>query len=371
MKSINWATVIPPDKTIVPPKIIGIRFVNATDGLRLRATPSIYGSLITTMPDHAQISLYDTPRVVEGANTWANIQYGTLTGWASIAYLTPSPVPPPIPSNLNKIGLHFLQDGRGAAQNALNTLQARNKHLASATVVNDPAFANDLANIYRVPYTIYRTQTGDSPDGVVLPGDMGQANRVGHDWVSTRWNNGYSACASNVYLQFANELSWQPHHGDFWLGAMEECDARNRKMAFGVYAVGNLEDNQIVQMLPAMQYAKNHGHLFVLHMYGKDGNPPGQLTPTDIQDYEARFIHLYAALPATARPDLVFSECACEFHRGKFQGVGPCVSYALAVQKLVTPYDYVKGFNLWTVGSAGGWGDASIDSALPDIIGQI
>jgi hypothetical protein len=60
----------------------------------------------------------------------------------------------------------------------------------------------------------------------------------------------------------------------------------------------------------------------------------------------------------------VISEFAGEFKTGQFQGADNLLKVAAAFQTAIAPYSYLMGFNLWTVGSLGGWQASSIDSAL-------
>jgi hypothetical protein len=87
--------------------------------------------------------------------------------------------------------------------------------------------------------------------------------------------------------------------------------------------------------------------------------------PDQRQYYELRYKRLYVAVPPSARPPLVISEFQGEYSRGKFQGTDALINLCTAFEAAAASDDYLIGYNVWTVGSAGGWSDASIDSALP------
>jgi hypothetical protein len=266
-----------------------------------------------------------------------------------------------------------LQDGASKALAFAQKLASAGKPLPSATVINDANLATQLA-AGNVGHVIYRYLTG-SGDDPTIPTDATAALAYGQSFTNQRlalpagWNN---LRGDNVYVQIANEVKWTPGHAGFWQGVMQALEAQGRKAAICAYAVGQPEPNEWQTLTSTLQYAMAHGHIACLHSYCKDGTPPSQLSGTnDQQFYELRFPTLYAAVPEDARPPLIISEFAGEFKTGKFQGSDALLKVAAAYQAAIAPYPYVLGFDLWTVGTLGGWQNSSIDSALDPLAGWL
>lgn len=377
-----------------------------TNRLRLHDSPALAANVLETIEVGGLVAVLDTPLVAADGLTWANIRApGNQTGWCAAQYLTPilvtgpAPLPPPpqppaapsetltgsttmsgpmptqpivqpvVPIARRLVGLHILQDGASKALALAQQLAGAGKPLASATVINDANLATQLA-AGRVGYVIYRYLTG-SGDDPTIPTDSAAALAYGQLFTNQRlalpggWNN---LRGSNVYVQIANEVKWTPGHAGFWQGVMQALEAQGRKAAICAYAVGQPEPNEWQTLTSTLQYAMAHGHIVCLHAYCRDRTPPGQLSAAgDQQYYELRFPHLYGAVPDNARPPLIISEFAGEFKTGQFQGADALLKVAAAYQNAIAPYPYVIGFNLWTVGSLGGWQGSSIDGALDSL----
>ncbi len=92
------STTPPPDP---PPPNPGARFqpgdtVSTTTSLRLRSSPSIAGTILTTMAGGTQGTVNSGPQMANGYEWW-NITVGAVSGWAAGEFLTKisgSPTPP-------------------------------------------------------------------------------------------------------------------------------------------------------------------------------------------------------------------------------------------------------------------------------------
>jgi hypothetical protein len=368
-----------------------VRYEAVTNAaLRLRAFPGATAQIFLMMAVGTHLEVLSTPAVWDGGLAWAHVRLGDgREGWCAQEYLDKVVVPPPLPSARQSIGLHFLEDAMPQAQ----ALLATGAKLASATVVDNAGLANLLAQT--VPYVIFRKWPDN--EGLAIPDDATAAEAYGRQWVVQRFNadNQLGDVDLGVYVQLVNEVPWSPGHGGFWLGVLKELTAMGRKGAIGCYGVGYPEPltamssahpdyaaameaamaEQVAQwttLIPALRYAKANGHVVCLHAYCKPGTPAGQLSdPNDRQYYELRAVRLYAAVPEDAQPDLIFGECASEFSRGKFQGTNNLIGFARLFGAAVALYKFVKGLDLWTLGKAGGWEDACIDTALPALADAI
>lgn len=246
------------------------------------------------------------------------------------------------------------------------------KPLRVMTVINDKTMAARLKPL--VDYLVFRDVPGPGdPDN---PTEAQYASGNGAAWLAGLLPR-YAGLVSGAYIQPMNEGKWHPNAGAFWVSAMKYADSLGlNKLAILAYSIGNPNDENGTtrfekwsSLTPALTYAKANGHIVVLHAYAAPGTTPGQLTPeSNRENFEGRFVKLWASVPETARPILVFGEVGCEFTRGKWQGRAECVSYADAHLAYVRPYPYVAGDALWTVNGQGyGWEDASINEALPDL----
>jgi hypothetical protein len=357
--------------------------------LHIRATPGTSGALLRDIPFSTQVAVLSTPAQTQDGFTWVQIRLadGSL-GYCASGFLsktvptapinpvatasTVSSVSTPVtvaPSGRHKTGLHVLQDGVSAVLNFATAIKQAGGIIPSVTVLNDQNIATQLANglVQRV---VFRYVPDGTTETVNLPVDEAGAIAVGRQWVAGKfsWGGWAGLKGDNIYVQVVNEIPYGPMHYAYWLGVMQELEARGHKAAIGGYAVGNPEPDQWATLAPALRYAAQHGHIAVLHAYCAPDTTPGQLSATNLQQYyELRFLRFYAAAPADARPPLVLSEFGGEFTRGKFQGTGALQSLCAAFEAAVTSADYLVGYNLWTLGSAGGWSDASIDSALSSL----
>ncbi len=325
--------------------------------VNLRSTPA--GIIIRTLPSGTTVTELVTPTVEAaiGSTTydWQAVRLNTNElGWLALQFIAT----PPAPAQQAGVGLHCLENAN------LSALLASGAKLASATIVDNVGLANQLvAN--GVPYVLFR-RWPDNQD-LAIPNDPTQAEAYGHARVRARFaaDSQLGAVDLRAYICEDNEVSWSPGHGAFWLGTLRELTAMGRKGALGCYGIGYPEPAQWATMIPALQFAAANGHIVNLHCYCAQGTPLGQLS-SDTADYELRFVRLYNAVPADARPPLIIGECAHEFSRGLFEGTDQLVKFVELFSAAVSPYPYVKGFNLWTAGNAGGWDTSCIDSALSD-----
>lgn len=336
---------------------------NTPMNLRLHSAPNFDSNVIGSILFNEVVGVLGDAPVSADNYVWLRVQKGNgLTGYAAQQYLDKIVPSAPAPTTRRKLGIHCLQDARLAVDAWL----ASGARPTSATVVNDAGLANELAA--RGITTIYRFEDGNQ--AISVPTDPVAAQSYGHSIVAERFSRGqYASVNRQVYIQIENEDPWSAGHPAFWLGVLTELDARGYKGVIGAYGVGHVEVNEMQAMIPALEYAKTHGHIMALHAYCKDGTPAGQLSAPDQRPYyELRYKRLYAAVPPSARPPLVISEFQGEYSRGKFQGTDALISLCTAFEAAAAGDDYLIGYNVWTVGSAGGWGDACIDSALPNLL---
>lgn len=368
----------------------------AVHNLHVRATAGVTGTLLRDITFGTQVSVLSTPPQAQDNFNWVQIRTAEGNGgYCAFEYLSKTvPAAPsatavaPTTANSNvtssntssvaavstvggrhKSGLHVLQDGVSAALNFAAAVKQTGGIVPSMTILNDQNIATQLANglVQRV---VFRYVPDGTTETVNLPSDEAGAIAVGRQWVAGKfsWGGWTGLKGDNIYVQVVNEIPYGRMHYAYWLGVMQELEARGHKAAIGGYAVGNPEPEQWATLTPALRYAAQHGHIAVLHAYCAPNTTPGQLSAANLQQYyEMRFLRFYAAVSADARPPLILSEFGGEFTRGKFQGTGALQSLCAAFETAAASADYLVGYNLWTVGSVGGWGDASIDSALGNL----
>lgn len=339
-------------------------------GVNLRRSPGLSGVFVQTIPFKSKVTVYGVSAITADGYNWVNVEYGDSIGWCVGNFLSSvTPVPTPTIQSTAGFGLHVLPGGSGnEALNMAQRLFNAGKPLACATVVNDIGLANNMARF--VKYVIYRDVTGDGNPDNPQDSDLSNGNS-GYSWMARLFPR-YEGLDSRVYIQPANECSWFPQNNQFWIDAMRYAEQKGRKLAIFADAVGNPPDTPASTAIQkwltrtdALRRAKANGHIVALHVYSAPGTPPGSLSADNLRPYyEARFIEYYKALPENAKATLVFTEAACEYERGRFQGIDNAVKWATAFYKLIKPYPFVAGMCLWTVGG-NGWQDASIDSALP------
>lgn len=355
--------VVAPPATVITRRIPLGAAHSTADEMNVRDAPA--GRVVTMLPNGTNVTVLGTPLVSAALagklHTWAHITHHSGDGWCDEALLAAhSAVVPPVRTVHHRFGLHVLQDGRGTADAFLASLPAGS--IPTATIVNDPGAANDFAE--RGIKTIYRWEDGG--EGLNVPDNGDAAEAYGHQLLHDRLGSGHYNVDRRCYIQIENEVTWSPGHGRFWLGLLAEADAQGYKAVIGAYAVGQPEPNEWATMADALHYAAAHGHVVAMHVYSARGTPPGELS-ADVTDYETRFMRLYAAVPDNARPPLIVSEFQGEFARGAFQGAAALISLCEKFEAATASADYLLGYNIWTVGKAGNWEDACIDSALPNL----
>jgi len=343
-----------------------------TDSLNVRATPSTSATILTTLAKGQPVQLTDVTPFFDGVYQWQFIVINTgHEGWAADKYLTrtppapPAPTPPPVPPpkptpSKHRAGLNVLIDGVSAAQRYLAAFIP-----PSLTVINSIPFANQAAAA-GVRYVIARSTV--TSDNIDIPND-GPAEAIAAGVAAAnRKLAEFVGLSKSVYIQIANEPTWNPGNTGFWLGVMQALEAAGYRAAIGAYSVGTPEPAQWVQMTEALTYARSRGHIVVLHEYGKPGDAAGTLSPpSDRQYYEMRSAALYNAVPLAAQPPLVIGEFAGEF-TGQFDGPDALISVISQFEPLIAPYDYLVGYNLWVLGTNGGWNADNIESAIPKLI---
>lgn len=366
------------------PIVVYIGYVTVHN-LHLRTTPTVSGTLLHDLPFGTAVSVLSTPPQMQDNLNWLQVRLADGTqGFCAGDYLSrtapAAPVNPPAASpstpavisaasGKHKAGLHVLQDGVSALLNFATAAKQAGGVIPSATIINDQMMATHLANglIGRV---IFRYTPDGATETVTLPADEAGAIAAGRQWVAAKfaWPGWAGLRGDNIYVQVVNEIPYGPMHYAYWLGVMQELEARGHKAAIGGYAVGGPEPDQWAILVPALRYAAQHGHIVVLHAYCAPNTAPGLLSANGNSEYyETRFLRLYSAVPADCRPPLILSEFGGEFSRGKFQGTDALLSLCAAFETAVSAADYLISYNLWTMGSIGGWGDASIDNALTSL----
>lgn len=361
--------------------------VIAPNGVNLRAAPGRNAARLTSVPLNEVMDWFaSVPPVPLDGESWIQVRQTStqLTGFCAQRFVETvvipavddtigGDVPKPPPTRPHLIGLHILQGGVGgeAVVNMAQRMSVAGRPLAAVTVVNDRALAGKLAAV--VPYVVFRDVQGDgNADNPLYPDDADE--QFGYGWMAKLWPR-YEALDPRVYLQPLNECLWHPKDGLFWVGVMNFLEEKGRHAAIIADAVGNPSDDRGLtrtqkwqKRLPALQRAKANGHIVSLHVYSAPNTPAAQLSGGGLAPYfEFRYRDYYASVPADARPPLVFTEAAREFYRGKFDGIPNTLRWARTLAAEMSKDEYVAGLCLWTVGNAGGWTDACIDSALPEI----
>lgn len=335
--------------------------MNTITALHLRAAPGLAQSILAMLPANATVQVYARTASVDGYS-WSWIQSSAGAGWVASEYLAAAPSISPVGK---KAGVHVLQDSISAVETLIASLRQHGKRLASATVVNDPAAAIALSGI--CDYVIYR-YVNSTTDSVTLPNDQAGAIITGINEVRARYAN-YAALAGvpNIYIQVVNEvgsLASDPMQAYFWIGVMQGLEVHDMKAAIAAYSVGTPEPAQWQAMSPALTWAKQHGHIAVLHAYTEPNAAAGQLSGPNLQQYwEGRFARLYDSVSLDAHPPLVLSEFGT--YNAAFPGTANLLSLVNDFEALVEQYPYVAGYCIWTIGSFGGWQRSDITQALP------
>ena len=337
-------------------------YVN-TSLLHVRAAGSTTAVILGSLMQNTMVDVYSDLPIVDALYTWAHVKSGALEGWCAQQFLTTGT--PPVAATVTpvatvaakpkrKTGLHVFEDGNAAiAFAAAHPVQ-------SVTILNALKMTSQFPT---VPYVLYRVW----PDQFSPPSDPTQASAYGTKLATDRWPS-FAGADPRAYIEITNEGGWNTGSNEFWLAVMQFFEAHGRKVALGVYSVGNPEPDQWAQMAPALRHAKANGHIVALHAYCGPDTPPGQLTGVNSQYFELRAARLYAAVPADCRPPLVFSEFQGEYSRGKFQGTDALISLCTAFEAATASWDFLVAYNLWSVGTEGGtWADASIDDALDSL----
>ena len=352
--------------------------------VNLRDKPTTTGKILRTMAVNTAVDVYTPISAAVAADTYFWLYVRTSDGafgWCAAEYLIDSAgkalnltLNPPLSGGEglpgtsqggavtavsgHRFGLHFLQ-------NADQAIAWVGKHLIpSATVINRPDFANTLV-ADGVRYVLYRSVGGADGDAFPVPSDSAGSAAYGHALFESQWQN-FEGLDPRVYIQLLNESPFGAGHNAFWMAAMAAAEAHGRRLAIGGYAVGGPEPADWLTLIPALQHAQAHGHVVCLHEYTAQITPYGQLSATNLEQYyELRFERFYNAVPEDARPPLVIGEF------GNFNAVDTGSPDVLNLCKLfeavIAPYDYVKGYNYWTAGDAGGWGKSDMTAALPTL----
>jgi hypothetical protein len=353
---------------VKPVTVLYTGYINDTE-VHGRAAPGLTGAII--IPSFGKgdaVSVFSDPPITANGMKWLHVSYNGVQCWVAAIYVrnapltvqppvpvTPpvvtTPVPTPIVKPKHKTGLHIFEDGDAAVAFAAT------HPVQSVTILNNAKMTSQFPS---VPYVLYRVW----PDGFTPPSDPTQASVYGTNLAAERWPS-FAVADPRSYTEITNEGLWNTGSNEFWLAVMKFFEAHGRKIALGVYAVGQPEPDQWAQMAPALRHAKANGHIVALHAYCAPGTPAGQLSGANSQYYELRALRLYNAVPPDCRPPLVFSEFQGEYSRGKFQSTDALLSLCTAFETATAAWDWLVAYNLWSVGTEGGtWADASIDSAL-------
>lgn len=355
---------------ILPAPAFKTMYVNTPgDVLNVRSATIINTTNIVGKLAHGtKVSVSRT--IVVGTRTWAALTDGKIGGWSAAEYLLDNP---PAPTKKAGFGYHVF-NGQATDQIVAQaqSLKAQGKPLRLVVLINDWQNEHPATDalVSCVDYVVYRDVRADgNPDN---PTDAQYASGDGASWVASLMPR-YANVNKKAYLQLMNEGEWRPNMGTFWLNAMKYADQIGVKLAIFAFSIGNPNDEggttrfqKWAALYPALVYAKTHGHPVIMHAYAGPGTPAGKLTIGANRDnYEGRFIGLWASLPSEAQPDLLFGEVACEYYNGDFQGDDPCVEYMSSFIDYIRPYSYAKGGAAWTVNGTGRWEKANINSAIP------
>lgn len=232
-------------------------------------------------------------------------------------------------------------------------LHEAGKPLACVRVVSDTDLANRLA-----PFTtvIFRMVFGDGHelfDPSKLTGEAA-AIQYGRDFYNGAHHGPNAQAAGAHYLQFTCEVGYHPLDYAFALGLMVEADAQNRKVAIFGDSEGTPEVEQWRTRIPALQYARAHGHIVALNEYGRfENGKPANVPVSDpggIAFYGLRHRMFYAAVPEDAHPILVITETGPS--DAVFMGAQRTIADMQAYNGELQADDCVEGFCYWGFGGS-------------------
>jgi hypothetical protein len=347
--------------------------------LNLRSSPAIdpnhtKANILESMPDGMTVEVLDNGKTTAGSGyNFLHIKSATgQVGYAAqyvSGVLTIKPFVATPPTVAHKvIGFHYINDGAAPTPDALIALAKRmydaHSPIAVATIVDHPGLCVSLSQY--VDVVIHRNVEGANDPQPQIPNNEADAIAYGKQWVVDRLGKTIDLVDHGVVIQYANEVGFQPFDYAFYLGVMQKCDELQHKAAIFADSVGTPEPEQWVQRIPALTYAKAHGHFVANHAYGRSDSPNAPVSdPIEAAYYGLRYRRLYAAVPESARPDLIISECGT--FAANFVGIDALLADMQAFNAEIVADPYVRGACWWTLGGtkADGWERSEWASALP------
>lgn len=251
-----------------------------------------------------------------------------------------------------KIGMHYL--GRGVNQSMVDAGMRISKF------VNNPPPVNRPANFT----TVFRWV--ESPDN--LNDKYNQSPELwAANWIEKQAEH-FLDVPLSVYTEGVNEPDCESVSQAQWLNRfelerMKRMEAMGRKCCIFNFGTGrpplpvhDPNGSEIwTELLPALRYAKSHGHIMGMHGYSQDIDEWSML----------RYRRVYNWLPADARPKLFIGEWGLD---GKINGqparfrdsvwrsqfTDPDAAYMDLIRRYdaeLMKDDYVLGFALYTLGN--------------------
>jgi hypothetical protein len=282
-----------------------------------------------------------------------------------------------------RFGLHVHEQADLDSIRAL----ARAGLLSSITVINNAAFANEMAGV--VPYVIFRQVWSVSDPQPNIRGDSGDERR-GMDWYNDSRFWASKQTDRRVILQFANEQNMGHIDNKFYLGLMKAADADGRKVVIFNDPVGS-DDHYSFDLAKgrftspswnarkeARQYALDHGHCVGMHVYGAiDAN----FHPVSAFDdegawwwYAGRVFGFYMSDP-DCQPPLILTEIGpgkAEWQQKS--GYSALWKDIMAFEARIKAYPFLKAYNWWTAGACSpmwGFEGACIDAWFPQLTADL